>query len=654
MNDVEKQADPALEQSAHAEAEAQGSKWRPLPRGLHYTLATAMFLYALYFLYGAGYQPLPGIEHRAIHLAGGFVFVLLLLAPSEKLVNSRRALVVDMLISVATIVSSIYVFNTFETYSDRVGLPATATDIFFGILIFGVMFEVARRMIGLAFPIVAGAFIFFALFGSWLPAPFTHAGFDLPRFMATFFYTLNGPYGQITQISANYILIFIIFAAFLIYTGGGEFLRNLALVALGKVRGGPGKIAVVASGLMGMLMGSSMANTAATGSITIPMMKRSGYRASFAGGVEATASMGAQIMPPIMGGSIFIMMEILGVAYWDIAGSAFLIGFLFFLGMFFMVDFEAAKSNLRGLTDDELPRFWPVVRAGWYHTIPVAVLVYMLAIQQASPQRAAFWGIVTAMLVMVVAQHSLRTPLNMARTMYLGVRDALVVISVVALASLMAGIISITGLGIRLSSILIELSGGNLIILLIISAIASLIMGMGVPILVAYSVLAVLVAPALIEMGINPLAAHMFIFYFGVMASITPPVAPDAFVAGGIAKASPFNVAGHAVRLASVLYLLPFLFVYNQVLLLDGSIGQIAVAALTASVGIYALACALQGMLLRSRRIPWWMRLSLGAAALAMIVPNFYYSLGGLLVIVLAHVFAGWGSRDQKKGVEHA
>lgn len=621
-----------------AEAEVYNSKQRSLPKGVSWILSILMFVYALYFLYAAGYQSLPGLEHRSIHLAGGFVFALLLFAPAKRLVNSGWALILDILFATATIGASVYVFSMFGTYADRVGLPATTSDIIFGLIVFAIMFEVARRVIGWAFPIVMAGFIVFALFGPQMPTPFTHSGFDLPRFMATFFYTLSGPYGEITQISADYILIFIIFAAFVLNSGAGDFFRNLTMIFIGKVRGGAGKIAVVASALMGMLTGSSMANVAASGSVTIPMMKRTGYRATFAGGVEACSSMGAQIMPPIMGGSIFIMVELIGRSYWDIASSAFLIGGLFFLGLFFIMDFEAAKNNLRGLRGEEIPQLWPLVKNGWYHLIPISTIVYLLAVQGVSPARAAFWGIIATIALMLLMQRFKDTPLRIAETMIKGVRDALMVISVVALASLTAGIVTVTGLGFNLSQILISFSGGNLLALLVVAAIASLIMGMGVPILVAYSVLAVLVAPALINLDVDPLAAHMFIFYFAVISSITPPVAPDAVVASGIAKASMFRIAGNAVRIGSVLYLLPFLFVYNEVLLLQGSFGSIVLASATAAVGIYSLACALQGMMLHTVFIGWPTRAVLGIAALGLIVPNISYSLASLATVILIHI----------------
>lgn len=656
MSTTQAQA-PDQSQDALQEGEVHNPKQRTLTGWAGRVLAVLMFLYALYFLYAAGAQPLPGIQHRAIHLAGGFVFVLLLYAPSKRLVGSRWALLLDVLLAVLAVVGNIYVFNIFDTYADRVGLPATTPDIVFGLIIFLIMFEVARRVTGWAFPIVTAAFVFFALYGRLFPAPFTHAGFDIPQFMATFFYTLNGPYGQITQISANYILIFIIFAAFVMRSGAGEFIRDLAMIAFGRVRGGPAKIAVVASSFMGMLTGSSLANVASVGSITIPMMKRTGYRAEFAGGVEASSGMGAQIMPPIMGGSIFIMMELLGVSYWYIASSAFLIGGLFYLGLFFMVDLEAAKRDLSGIRSEELPRLWPVVKSGWYNLIPISLLIYMLAVRGASPARAAFWGIVATMAVMLIAERSRRTPARIAEAMVKGVRDALVVVSIVALASLIAGIVTVTGLGVNLSTILIDIAGGNLLVLLVITAITSLIMGMGVPILVAYSVLAVLVAPALIDIGISPLAAHMFIFYFGVISAITPPVAPDAFVAAGIARASPFRTANQAVRIAGALYLLPFLFVYNEVLLLQGPVGEIAVAGVTAALGIYALACAWQGVILHSVTISRWARVLLGAAAIALIVPNIAYSLVGLAVLIFVHALyyaRARGTRAEEYAGENA
>ena len=344
-----------LDKALEGEVE-ESQRFRNLHKGVERILVVLMLIYALYFLYAAGFEPLPGIEHRSIHITGGLVFAFLLLPISKRLKNSRLGLGFDILLAITAVVVGAYVFSTFQTYSERVGLPPTTYDVVMGCINFILLFEVARRVVGWAFVLTTGIFVAFALYGPWFPEPFTHAGYDLPRFIATFFLTLNGPYGQITGVSADYILIFIIFAAFVRFSGTAEFFRDLALIALGRVRGGSGKIAVVASSLMGMLTGSSLANVASVGSITIPTMKKTGFRSDFAGGVEACSSLGAQIMPPIMGSTVFIMMEILGMSYWDIAKSSFLIGLLFYISLFFMVDFEAAKKDLKGIKKEEIPK----------------------------------------------------------------------------------------------------------------------------------------------------------------------------------------------------------------------------------------------------------------------------------------------------------
>nr|WP_309099451.1 TRAP transporter permease [Fredinandcohnia onubensis] len=604
-------------------------------------LTVLMIVYVLYFIYAAGFQGLPGIEHRSIYLTGALVFTLLLYPISTKLKNNRVVLGFDILLAIMSVIAGIYVYSTFQTYNSRVGLPPTFEDVLIGILAFLIMFEVARRVAGWGFVIIVSLFVGYAIFGTLLPEPFTHSGFDIPRFIATFFLTTNGPFGQITGIAADFILLFIIFAAFIRISGTAEFFHDLALILFGKWRGGAGKIAVVASSLMGMLTGSSIANVASVGSITIPMMKRTGFNRTFAGGVEACSSLGSQIMPPIMGSTVFIMMELLGMSYWDIAKASFIVGILFYISLFFMIDLEATKNNLRGVDIKEIPKFKTTLKNGWYNLIPILVLLYMIAVAGVSPARAGFWGIVSSLLVMFIFDRTtnLRNKiLKVKNAMVSGATDSLVIGGIVALASLMAGIISVSGLGLHLSNIMINLANGSLFVLLIITAIVAIILGTGVPILVAYSVLAVIVAPSLISMGVNPLAAHLFIFYFGVISGISPPSAPDAFVAAGIAKAPPFKVAWSAMRIANVLYIVPFLFVYNDVLLLNGSVIDILIAFCTAMIGTYCVASALQGIILPNLIISWWKRIVMAGSGLMLIIPDIKFSILGLIIVVTIHI----------------
>ncbi|MBM4330587.1 MAG: TRAP transporter permease [Deltaproteobacteria bacterium] len=618
-----------------------GKERYPKPKWLIYLTTLTALTLVTYHLIAAGYKPLPGIQHRAIHIGLGFILIWLVFPISSRLRGNRIAFWVDLAFAFITAIITIYVFHSFTTYADRVGLPPTTPDIILGIITILFTLEVARRTTGWVFPMITVGFLLFAIFGPYIPEPFAHGGLNIPRIVSSFFLTLEGTYGFITGVSANYILIFIVLAAVIRYTAAGQFIMDFTMSIIGKVRGGPAKMAVVASALMGTITGSSMANVAGTGSFTIPLMKSLGYRKEFAGGVEASASMGAQIMPPVMGGSIFIMMEILGVPYWDICVAAFPMAILFFIGLFIAVDYEAIRLNLIGFSRKDLPSFFPTLRSGWYLMLPILTLVYML-VKGVTPQRAGFTAILIAIVTGIISKRNRLNWRKLIAAIEMGAKDALVVIGIVGAASLIQGIVSVTGLGLNLSNILVELSGGNLFVLLLLTAITSLILGMGLPIIVCYTLLSMLVAPALIKLGVLPLAAHLFIFYYGVISAITPPVAPDAFVASGIAGADPYKVAVEAVLIALPIYLIPFFFVYNPIFILRASTPWLEFlwVFLTGIAGVYALASGLQGYMLKNTRLNITERSILVVTAILLIAPLKWESLFALVILIVIQTWA--------------
>ncbi|MBU2227270.1 MAG: TRAP transporter fused permease subunit, partial [Proteobacteria bacterium] len=467
--------------------------------------------------------------------------------------------------------------------------------------------------------------------------------------------TLEGPYGFITGVSANYIFLFILFAGIIRNTAVGQFIMDFSMSVIGMFRGGPAKMAVIASSLMGMVSGSSLANVAGTGAFTIPLMKKMGYRPDFAGAVEATSSMGAQITPPVMGGSVFVMMELLSIPYWTICVAAFPIACLFYIGVFLAVDAEAVKQNLVGLPRKDLPSFWKTIKGGWFLVLPVVVLIGLLA-QGYTPTKAGFWAIVSAVIVGAISK-ILR--LNWRRLLYVleeAAKDGLVVIGLVAAASLIQGIVSVTGLGLQLSGILIDLARGNLFVLLLLTAVTSIIMGMGLPILICYTLLALLVAPALIKMGVLPIAAHLFVFYYGVLSMITPPVAPDCFVAAGIANSDPLKVAFQAVRIGLPIFLIPFFFVVNPVFILQAKApfyNTLWVFA-TGAIGVYAIAAGLQGIMLNRTFMNVFERCILFASGLLLLSPTILPSVAGLIVLVVMQVWAIFKGKRQQGAAQAA
>jgi TRAP transporter 4TM/12TM fusion protein len=383
-----------------------------------------------------------------------------------------------------------------------------------------------------------------------------------------------------------------------------------------------------------MLSGSGTANVAGTGQITIPLMKRSGYKPHFAGAVEAVSSAGGLLMPPIMGSAVFIIMEVLGVGYLTIMKAAGLSAILYYTGLFLMIDIEAQKMGMRGLPKEELPSVRKTFKEGWYFIIPIFVLIFFLMYSKVSVTRAAFWATISIPLCSLLAGKERRMTLpKILEGLESGALTALPVIAILSLGGVVLGMITLTGLGLMMSSLLIKMSGGNLLILLFLTMIASIILGMGVPPVAADIVLAILVVPALIKMGVYPMAAHLFVFYFSTVAGITPPMAPDAFVAAGIAEAPMMRTAVTACRLAIVIFIIPFMFVYNNALLLIGSPVQIIQVCVTSFLGVLAIACAVQNYL--GGKLPVLLRLALLVIGLLLIDPGWKSDLIGIPVLAL-------------------
>jgi TRAP transporter 4TM/12TM fusion protein len=624
-----------------AEGKHRGPVWAS------YVISVIALTLVFYHLWAAGFKPLPGIQHRALHIGLGFSLIWLIFPITPRLRQNKVAFWIDIGFVAVTLLNTVYVFHSFRTYSERVGLPPTALDMILGLVTILFTLEVARRTQGWAFPIITMGFLLYAYLGPYIPEPFDHGGLNITRMVAAFYLTLEGTYGFITGVSANYILIFIVLASIIRNSAAVQFIMDVAMSIIGTVRGGPAKMAVVGSSLMGMLTGSSIANVAGIGSFTIPLMKRTGYRPEFAAGVESTSGMGAQIMPPVMGGSVFIMMEILGVPYWSICVAAFPIAFLYYIGLFIAVDYEAVRRKLVGLPRNQLPNFLKTMKAGWFLALPIVVLIYML-IQGVTPQRSGFWAIVIAVIAGTLYKKDRLNWRRILNAFEIGAKDALVVIGMVGAASIIQGIVSVTGLGLQLSNILIELSGGNLFLLLVLTAIASIVLGTGLPVIVCYTLLAMLVAPALIKMGVYPMAAHLFIFYYGVLEAITPPVAPDCFVAAGIAQADPLKTAFEAMLIGMPIYLIPFFFVYNPIFILQVSspLLEFAWVFFTGVLGVYALASGLQGYILFKTRLSLVERVILVITAVFLIAPAKWESLIALFVLMIVQ---GWVILRERK-----
>ena len=467
--------------------------------------------------------------------------------------------------------------------------------------------EATRRTINLAMALIASFFVIHLLFGSHFPGILLTFNFSLERIASIFLLRAEGIFGVPVIIACTIILAFMLFSAFLQNSEAGRFILDGAFALTGRWKGGPAKAAILGSAALGTMVGSTAANVATTGSITIPLMKKTGYSADFAGGVEAVASNGGQIMPPIMGAVAFLIAELLSMPYWLVCVAAFLPAVLYFLPIFVQVHFEAARLGLRGLSQEELPSMWEVLKKKWFYLIPLFVLIYLLAVVHLPVEHCGLYASLTAMLIILIdwqRKKETRKGLKDLIIWLIGcletaARALLVPAVACASAGIIIGSLESSGLGYRLSSILVDASGGNLFLLLLLTAIASFILGMGMTSIPCYLVLVILVAPALIQLGVVPIAAHLFVFYWGLVSFITPPVAIAAYVACGISGGRPMRTAFIAMRLGIVKYVVPFLFVYNPSLLLIGPIGKIIIAVITGIIGVTILSIGLEGFFLK-------------------------------------------------------
>ncbi len=595
------------------------------------------------FLYTAYEGSFPTFTQRGLLLVLCVPMIFLLASLKKK---DRFGRWRDLAMAGISPVPFVYIIFIQDELMMRGGIPNTL-DTIMGILAVLVVIEATRTKVGLALPIFAGLLIIYGFFGPSMPGLIEHRGLDLPQTITALYLSEDGIFGIPVAVTAEFIIAFIIFGAFLQVTGAGDFFSNLATATIGGVRGGPAKAAVVGSALMGTISGSAVANVATVGTFTIPLMKKTGYTPEVAGGIEATGSCGGQIMPPVMGAAAFIMADFLKVPYTHVAIAAAFPAILYYLSLFFMVDMEAAKRGLKGMDRTEIPSLKKTMLSSGHLLLPILALIAFLGIISYSPQRAAFLSIVALVLVSFLRTH---TRLNAERAftaLAQGAIGTLEVAVVCACAGIAIGIIMRTGLGFILTNVLIELSQGILPVLMILTMIASAIMGMGLPTSACYIIVAVLIAPAMIKLGVLPMAAHMFAFYYATLSAITPPVALAAYAAAGIAKSPPMMTGIQASRFGITGFIVPFMFVYGPALLMDGSWTEILSACVSAIFGVYAVSVAMMGWIFT--RVPIWARVLCFAAALMLIKTGIYTDIAGYVILV-AVVAVNYLARKREQG----
>lgn len=600
--------------------------------------------FVMFHMYTALFGAFPGVIQKGIHL--GFVLALFFLGEMMVKDASLPRKLFSLVMLVGGILGVGYFVVIDDNMQDRLGLIITP-DIVFGLILIAVIFVAAQRCVGNAMVIVTLVFIAYGFLGPIFPGFLGHQGLSLKRFINLVCVTSDGIWGTPIYASALYIVLFVILGAVLQETGVGDYLTDLATSAFGKYRGGPAKVAVVASGFFGSISGSPVANVIGTGTFTIPLMKKNGFAPEYAGAVEAAASTGGQIMPPIMGATAFIIAEMLGVPYFEIVTAAVIPAILYYVALMVAVDMEAMKKGLRGVPVSDLPKIKDLVKR-IYLIAPLVFLVIALGVFQIPIARTGFWTIIITIVIALV-DSKVKLTKERWKAMFISAAKGVIPVAVAcAMAGIISGVIVGSGIGFKLSSSLIDLANGHMIILLVLTMVVCLIMGMGVPTTAAYLVLAILVAPALTQMGLNPKAAHLFIFYFGIISAVTPPVALAAYAGAGLAKCSPTKTGYIAFKLAISGFVLPYMFVYNNELLMMGTWYNVLLAICSSVIGVYCLSGVVEGVVFKWA-IPIWERAILLAAALMLIKPGIVTDLMGIGILVLMYL---WHTARTKAGKE--
>ncbi|KUO49398.1 MAG: TRAP transporter [Desulfitibacter sp. BRH_c19] len=539
---------------------------------------------------------------------------------------------------------TIYSYVQYENIIYRAGMPNFYDKVFGTFLIILVIYAGARRL-GWVITGIVGIFIAYALFGNYLPGDLYHRGLSYDRFIDFMYNQTTGVLGVPIKVAAEYVIMFILFGGFLNKSGAGEFFIRLAFAMTGKLWGGPAKAAIVASALMGTINGSGVANAVATGSITIPLMKRVGYKPHFAAAVEAAASNGGMIMPPIMASVAFLIAEFTGTPYSKIMLYGLFPAALYFFAVMLMVHFEAKKTNLKPLEAAMIPNLWETFKKGWYFLLPIVVLVALL-IKGFSPMRAATVGMGMMVILSYMRKETRMGIYEILSAIEEGIRNTIVVSVACAMAGIVVGVITSTGLGIKFSSIVLSLAGGNLFLALILTMISSIILGMGMTAAAVYVIVSALTVQALIDMGVLLMPAHFFVYYYGISSAITPPVALAAYGAAGIAGANQNLTALVACKLAVVTFLIPFAFIYNPAIMAIGTVSEVVLAVATASVGVVALSAGLSRWLLDKLQL--WQQFILVAAGIGLFTHIYWANAAGIVVLSIIYVLQIRNRKKQK------
>jgi len=621
--------------------------------GLLTATACAM---SLFHLYTGGIQALSAQWQRGLHVAFGLVLIFLLVPASkkEKIARSRLFLAFDLVLAALSVACTYYYLSTLDEMIFRQGMPNRADVVMSTVAIFLVL-EATRRTIGWVLVAIAACFFGYALFGDAFPMIISHPGMDWEWVSTFLVLSTEGVYGIPIGVTATFVFLFVLFANAIQESGGDHLISDMGAAFLGHTRGGSGKATVFTGLTIGMISGSPVADAAAVGALTIPTMKQKGFSAIFSASLAAVAANGGAFMPPVMGAAAFIMVEFTGLTYWEICKAAFFPAVLFYFSIYMATHFESGRRGIPPIPPEERPRVLSVLKRSTIILVPFAVLLFTMGVLHVTPQRSAALAFFSLIAVYVLQQGLARQmgPADFARYLIKvcnsGARGMLVIIATCACSGMIVGIINVTGLGVQLSSIALELSGGKLLPLLFLTMGASLILGMGLTVTAVYIILAVLAAPALVQAGVSPIGAHLFVFYFGIVSGLTPPVALTSYVTAGIAGTPVFKTSFSSFVLGLVAFLIPFVWVYSPGLIFQGSLAETAYSLAVCTLSIVVLAAGVQGYLCGPASL--LERLLMVASAILIIVPDLPTTLAGAVLLAIALGMHYPRIRQMKSGV---
>ncbi|SDJ42115.1 TRAP transporter permease [Salimicrobium halophilum] len=648
-----------------------------------------LLAFSLFQLLTSTVYPIQAQILRSVHVGFGLVLIFLLYPATRKNRDKGKIGWYDISLSILGAGVGLYWPLFYEDIVLRAG-DMTQLDFYVGVLAVVLVLEATRRAVGIPITVIAILFLAYAYWGRQMPGFLVHRGVDLDNLVQAMFFTTEGILGTPIAVSSTFIFLFLLFGAFLVKTGVGQYFNDLAVALAGRRTGGPAKVAIFSSALQGTISGSSVANVVTSGSFTIPMMKKLGYRREFAGGVEAAASTGGQLMPPIMGAAAFLMIEFIGIDYWSIAKAALIPAILYFTGIWIMTHFEAKRTGLSGLPEEDIPDKKEVLKK-LYLLLPIVATVVFLA-SGLSVMRSALYGILTVILVGLLREEKFRkiyliafaagfvgfgiysmtqggfSILNslVAATIVTivvsyffdgnftdsiealvdGARTALGVVAATAAAGIIVGVVTKTGLGLKMANSLVSLADGQILITLFFTMVAAIILGMGSPTTANYVITSTIAAPAVILLGVPDLAAHLFVFYFGIIADITPPVALAAFAASGVASSEPIRTGVNAAKLAIAAFIIPYMFVLSpELLMIDTNIGEVSWILFTAISGMMAIGAGLIGYWFR--KVEWYERIPAVLGGLTLIYPGLWSDIIGLSVFVILLALQFLVKKDQ-------